>query len=71
MKKGDAWSEDENENERKGRKDGYWGQGKEGAKKYEGAKVAIQVVGRRLEEEKLLTIVERVVEDLSKFGEKN
>lgn len=41
-----------------------WGSGTSGAEKYEGGSVGIQIVGRRLEEEKLLGMVRIIERDL-------
>ena len=47
---------------------GYFGNGEVGPKKYEGAPVPLQLVGRRFTEEKLLGMLGRVVEDLKSGG---
>ncbi|KAF7875271.1 hypothetical protein EAF04_002443 [Stromatinia cepivora] len=41
-----------------------WGEKEQGAKKYEGGSVGIQIIGRRLEEEKLLRMVRIIESDL-------
>lgn len=46
----------------------YYGKGDVGPKKYWGAPVPLQLVGRRFQEEKLLGMLERVVGDLTSGG---
>jgi hypothetical protein len=41
---------------------------REGPKRYKGAPVPLQLIGRRFGEEKLLSILERVVNDLESAG---
>ncbi|KAF7885333.1 uncharacterized protein EAF01_011398 [Botrytis porri] len=64
---GDAWGGGGNEG-RKTVMEGLWGPGKEGAEKYEGGSVGLQIVGRRLEEEKLLKMVGIIEKDLGLSG---
>lgn len=46
----------------------YYKEGEEGPKKYWGAPVPLQLIGRRFTEEKLLGVLERVVKDLKAGG---
>ncbi|TEY34599.1 hypothetical protein BOTCAL_0623g00020 [Botryotinia calthae] len=68
VQEGDAWG-DENENKiAKTHMEALWGPGKEGAQKYEGGSVGLQIVGRRLEEEKLLKLTKIIERDLGLSG---
>ena len=44
----------------------YYEEGENGPRKYEGAPVNLQLVGRRYKEEEILEMVEKVLEDLTK-----
>ncbi|KAF7957290.1 hypothetical protein EAE96_002877 [Botrytis aclada] len=61
----DAW---DGNDDRKTDMEAMWGPGKEGALKYEGGSVGLQIVGRRLEEEKLLKMVRMIERDLGLSG---
>ncbi|KAF7867087.1 uncharacterized protein EAF02_009873 [Botrytis sinoallii] len=65
VEEGDVWDGNEG-----GKTDmeALWGPGKKGAQKYEGGSVGLQIVGRRLEEEKLLKMVRIIEKDLGLPG---
>jgi hypothetical protein len=46
--------------------EGYYEEGDNDPRKYEGAPVSLQLVGRRYKEEEILGMVEKVLEDLTK-----
>ncbi|KAF7903925.1 hypothetical protein EAF00_001259 [Botryotinia globosa] len=64
VEEGDVWGDADGNDGGKTDMEALWGPGKEGAQKYEGGSVGLQIVGRRLEEEKLLKMVRIIERDL-------
>ncbi|THV46969.1 hypothetical protein BGAL_0345g00040 [Botrytis galanthina] len=65
---GDVWGDADGNDGGKTDMEALWGPGKEGAQKYEGGSVGLQIAGRRLEEEKLLKMVRIIERDLGLSG---
>ncbi|TGO20342.1 hypothetical protein BPAE_0306g00060 [Botrytis paeoniae] len=68
VEEGDVWGDADGNESGKTDMEALWGPGKEGAQKYEGGSVGLQIVGRRLEEEKLLKMVRIIERDLGLSG---
>ncbi|KAF7926066.1 uncharacterized protein EAE97_010366 [Botrytis byssoidea] len=68
VEEGDVWGDADGNDGGKTDMEALWGPGKEGAQKYEGGSVGLQIVGRRLEEEKLLKMVRIIERDLGLSG---
>ncbi|KAF5875738.1 putative fatty-acid amide hydrolase protein [Botrytis fragariae] len=64
----DVWGDADGNESGKTDMEALWGPGNEGAQKYEGGSVGLQIVGRRLEEEKLLKMVRIIERDLGLSG---
>ncbi|TGO55301.1 hypothetical protein BOTNAR_0248g00170 [Botryotinia narcissicola] len=68
VEEGDVWGDADGNDGGKTDIEALWGPGKVGAQKYEGGSVGLQIVGRRLEEEKLLKMVRIIERDLGLSG---